>query len=534
MTAGSFAGTGQLVRLALRRDRVLLPVWILLYAGMAALSAAGTVGLLPTVASRVQAAAAINDIPYFVALYGPVYDPSSLGALALTKAGAAGGALVGVLAAFLVVRHTRGEEEAGRSELLGGGAVGRYAALAAAAAVSVGGCLLLGVLTCLGLVAVGLPVAGSVAFGLGWAGIGVAFAGIAAITAQLSASAATARGLALSVLAVTYVLRALGDTAREGSWVAALRWLSPIGWAQQVRPYAGERWWPLLLPAGCAVLAAAVAYALASRRDLGTGIVTARPGRATASAALRGPFTLAWRLQRTAFLWWLAAFAAIGAIYGVFTSSIGSMLDTPQAKAVFTTLGGQKAMTDAFLAVAFGFCGIAAAAYGVQAALRPRTEESTMRAELPLAAPVSRTRWVAGHLAFAVGGPVALLAAAGLAAGVAAAARDADAERIWPMVGAAVVQLPAVWFVVGVAVLVVGAVPRWIAASWVALVGFVLLSEIGPLLRLDQWLLDLSPFTHIPRLPGADLTIAPLVWLTVLAAVLLTAGLAALRRREIR
>jgi ABC-2 type transport system permease protein len=33
--ARNFAGTGALVRLALRRDRIVLPVWILVFAGIA-------------------------------------------------------------------------------------------------------------------------------------------------------------------------------------------------------------------------------------------------------------------------------------------------------------------------------------------------------------------------------------------------------------------------------------------------------------------------------------------------------------------
>jgi ABC-2 type transport system permease protein len=232
------------------------------------------------VASRVQAAAASNNTASLVALYGRVYDPASLGALAMLKMSGLGAALVAVLAILIVVRHTRAEEEAGRLELLGATVVGRYAPVTAALLVALGSNLVLGLLTTLGLLGAGLPAAGSVAFGLGWAGVGIAFAAIAAVAAQLISGARAAIGIAVATLGLAYLLRAVGDTAgADGpSW---LSWLSPIGWGQQIRPYAGERWWVLLLLAGFAVLVASGAYALVARRDLGAGLLPGRGRRAT-------------------------------------------------------------------------------------------------------------------------------------------------------------------------------------------------------------------------------------------------------------
>ena len=103
--ADSFAGTGALVRLALRRDRLLLTLWILGFAGMAGFSAAATVGLYPDEGSRVQAAEIVNATGALVALYGPVYDPTSVGALSLFKLTAFGAAITAVLFVFVVIRH---------------------------------------------------------------------------------------------------------------------------------------------------------------------------------------------------------------------------------------------------------------------------------------------------------------------------------------------------------------------------------------------------------------------------------------------
>jgi len=163
-----FTGTWPLVRLALRRDRLMLPLWIAVFVLVAGSSAKATVGLYPTVASRVIVADNANKAPSLVALYGRIYDTSSLGAVAMWKMAGFGTALVAVLALVTVVRHTRAEEEQGRLELVGAAAVGRLAALTAALIVAVSASLALGLLTAAALLGAGLPAAGSLAFGLAW------------------------------------------------------------------------------------------------------------------------------------------------------------------------------------------------------------------------------------------------------------------------------------------------------------------------------------------------------------------------------
>jgi ABC-2 type transport system permease protein len=272
----SLVGTASLVRLALRRDRVILPVCIAIFVALVTSSTSATIALYPTVTSRVQAAASLNNTASLVAFYGRIYDGTSLGAVAMLKMGGIGTALVAVLALLTVIRHTRAEEESGRLELLGAAVVGRHAPLTAALLVAVGSSLVLGGLTALGLFAVGLPAAGSIAFGLAWAGVGAAFAALAAVAAQLTRSARAASGIAGAALGLSYLLRAIGDSS-SGQSLQWLSWLSPIGWGQQARPFAGERWWVMTLLFGVAV--ALAAGGLRTRRPAGSRCgPVARPG----------------------------------------------------------------------------------------------------------------------------------------------------------------------------------------------------------------------------------------------------------------
>ena len=292
---------------------------------MAAGSASATVGLYPAEADRVQASAAFNGVPSLVALYGRVYDPTSLGALSMIKLGGFGALFVALLAIVLVGRHTRADEETGRAELVGARVVGRLAPLTAALLLVAGTNIVLALVTALGLTAAGLPAAGSAAFGLAWGGVGIAFAAVAAVAVQLASTRRAATGIAADVLGLVYLLRAIGDTAGPSGprW---LTWASPIGWSQQFRPYAGNRWWVPLLTLGFAVAVTVGACALVARRDVGAGLSAVRPGRATATAGLRGPYSLAWRLQWGGLVAWAAAFAVLGLVTGNIASSIGGFL----------------------------------------------------------------------------------------------------------------------------------------------------------------------------------------------------------------
>lgn len=525
-------GTRELVRLALRRDRVMLPAWIAVFVLVSVSSASATAELYPTIESRIRAAASVNGSPSLVALYGRVYDPTSLGALAMLKMGVFGAALVAVLAILTVVRHTRAEEETGRLELLGATVLGRFAALSAALIVVVGANLLLGLLTALGLMAVDLPAAGAMAFGLSWAAVGVVFAAVAAVAAQLTRSARAAKGIGVAVLGLAYLLRGIGDASGNDGTVW-LSWLSPLGWGQQMRPFAGNRWWVLVILIVFAAVMTAGAYALQSRRDLDAGLLPDRPGPASAAAGLRSPLALAWRLHRGVLLGWTVGFVVAGAVLGSVVSSVGDMLDSPQARDLMTKLGGTQGLTDAFLAAEMGFLGVIVSAYGVQAALRLRSEETALRAEPVLAAAVSRTRWALSHITVALAGSTVLLMSAGLALGVTHGAQVGDMGQVGRMLGAALVQLPAAWVLTGIVVALFGLAPRLVIVGWVVLAAFLLLGELGPLLQLDPHVMDISPFTHVPKLPGAELTLTPLIWLTTLAAALTAIGLAGFRRRDI-
>lgn len=528
----TLAGTGALIRLALRRDRFALPPWLLVLGLLPVGVANAYEQLYPTEAMREPLTATVGANPSLAVLLGPAFDLSTPGGFTAWRLLGFHAVIVALMAIFTVTRHTRAEEETARHELLASGVIGRYAPLTAAVLVSGGAAALGGALATALLLAAGLPVAGSVAYGASLAGAGWTFTGVAAITAQLVAFARMSNGIATGVVGAAFLLRGLGDASDEVGW---LSWLSPIGWAQQLRPFAGERWWVLALSAFAAVVTLAAGYVLLGRRDAGAGILAERLGRAHAAPSLRSPLALAWRLHRGSLVGWSIGVAISGVAFGAIALGMGDLIgDSPTMREVFERMGGSAVVIDAFLAQIAGMFGMIAAFYGVQAALRARGEEVVTRLEPVLATSVTRLRYVGSHLVFALVGSAVVLMAAGLGAGIAHGLRAGDvAGNAGGMLGATLVQLPAIWLVVGVTVVLYGVAPRRTSAAWAIAAGFVLLALLGPVLNLDPALIDVSPFSHVPRLPAADVALAPLAWLTAIAAVLLTAGLAAFRRRDI-
>lgn len=525
-----FAGTSLLLRLVLRRDRLVLPLWVLLLSvPLAPVYIGATDRAYPTAADRASLARSIMGSPAQRAMYGPVYN-DSLGAVGIWKAGIFY-TLIAIAVILTVVRHTRVEEEAGRTELLDSTAIGRYAGLTAALVVGFGASLLTGMIGAAMLFRADVPHSGSAAFGLALAASGCVFAAVAAVAAQLSASARVARGIAFGVLGAAFALRAIGD-AGSGT----LSWLSPLGWSIQVRPYAGDRWWVLTLHLVTTIALTAIAYRVLRTRDVGAGVIAERLGSPIAPRSLSGPFGLSWRLQRGMLIASTLGICLYALLIGSVINGIGDEIGGNDAvRDVVNRMGGSQVLEDSFITIAFTMLAVGAAAITISSTLRLHSEENATRGELILSGAVGRIRWAASHLVLAIGGPAVATVAGGVVAGVTYGVAASDVSGKLPRVlGAAAVQLPAIWMLTAATLLLFGLVPRFAAAAWGVLVGFVALLLLGSISGVPQWVLDLEPFAHTPRVPGAAFPLTPIVWMLAIDVVLIMVGLIAFRRRDLR
>jgi ABC-2 type transport system permease protein len=533
----ALTGTGSLAWLALRRDRFKLPAYVL---GLALL----TLGMLAGIGGQ-DRQALVDEAELFAStpalrIFG-VASGASEGATTMIRGYLLLAVLAALLSALSVVRHTRQNEETGRAELVGAAVVGRHAGLAAALTVTVGANIALAVAIGLAGIVAGQPATGSFTAGVATGALGIVFAGIAAVTVQLSATTRGASGLAAAVLGLAFVVSGVGNMLGHvdatglrllSAWPA---WLSPMGWGQQMRPFGGDNWWPLLLCVLAFVVLAGAASTLATKRDVGSGILAQRRGHAEASPRLLSPFGLVWRLQRNALLGWTVAMVGFGLVFGAI---IDEMKDLEGAAADwYARMGGSEQVLDAYRASIIEMAGMAVAIYAIQVLLRMRAEEADGRLEPVLAASVSRPRWMMSHLLNAVLGALLLLLVFAVSMGVAAGSMLGDlSAELRALIGAGLVQLPAILLIAGVVIALTALLPRAAAAlSWAVFLVTILLGPMfgAATLQLPAWAQDLSPFTHTPKLPAAELAAAPVFGLIAISAALLAGGLATFRHRNL-
>jgi ABC-2 type transport system permease protein len=436
---------------------------------------------------------------------------------------------VALLFLVLVRRHTRTEEESGQAELLGGTAIGRDAPLLGAVSGAAAVAVVLGLLAALVDVVGGLPVVGSLAFGASWAGIGLVAAGLTAVACQLSASSRTCAAIAGGALGVLFLVRAVGDTS-----VAWLSWLSPFGWGTLLHAWSGTRWWVLLLHLVTFLALVALARLLRARRDLGSGLLAARPGPESGSPRLGDALALSLRLHGTMLLGWTVALAVLGLVLGSIAPNIGSMLDSASAREMIARLGGQGALEDALVAAELSMVAVVVTCFGIAVVGHGGADEHDGRTEQVLATATSRSTMFAATLVVALVGATWLLLVAGVAVALGVGTASGDPVGTFgDVVPAALVQAPAVWLVTAIAVAAYSFRSRWAVLGWGVLVLFLTLGQLGELLQLPRAVIDLSPYVHVPRMPVESFAAGSSLALTAAAAALLVLAWLRFRTRDI-
>ena len=528
-TVDGFAGTGALVRLALRRDRVRIPVWVLSVVGILYFSAASQPGLYKTQQQIDAYGHMVTQSAAAVAIAGPVTGMNTLAGIVMYETYLTVICAISIMAVLMISRHTRAEEESGRTELLRATELGRHAGAAAALLVTGGACVLIGAGMALVLPATPLTLEDSLVYGAAMAALGLVMASLTLCFAQLFVHARSVSGAGLAAFLVFYLVRAVGDVRHDGTV-----WFSPIGWVQATRVPTDDRLWPLLLPLLASVLLVGLAVRLAERRDFGAGLLPSRPGPARAPRTLSGSVGLAWRQQRGALLAWSVALALCGVMIGTLGTSMQDMVRDNPALAAYLAATSGGSVIDAYQSTFALIMTLAVAGYAIWAASRVITEENDGRAEFLLSGPVSRVRALGGELAVALAGVVLLLVVAGASSGLTYAVVVDDLAQGLRISVAPLVYLPAIGVLVGVLLLAYGWAPRWTWIGWLVLSFEVVLGWLGGVLGLPQWIYRFSVFDRAPRYPAETVNAGPLLATAALAAALLALGALGFRRRDLR
>jgi ABC-2 type transport system permease protein len=525
-----FTGTGHLLRLIVRRDRIRLPLWLVGLGGMIAISALAVPPIYDTPEKVAGYARAVGTSAVSYLMSGRQAAIDTIGGIVANEISQVAQLGICLMVTFLVVRHTRAEEETGLAELLRSTELGRHAATLAALIYAVTGALLIGLITTGSMLAAGLELVGSATYGAGLTLLGLCYATVGLVAAQLATSARGALGIAGAAIAIGYLVRGVG-AMQDNEWV----WASPFGWAQRMDAFGAEQWWPaLLLLTVTAALLGLTAW-LTAHRDFNGGVLHTRPGRPRASRLLGTPVGLAARLQHGLLIGWAIGLTALGVLYGAVIPTIPDLVaSNPDiAEVIGASADAEQALIDAFLRYIFLFMAVVSTAFAVSSVLRLRSEEESGRAEIVLATKVTRVAWMLGTLVVAGLGAtlLSLLMGIGLAAGYSSGMGEWD--QVVAQLGGQLSYLPGVLVLAAVTAAIVGLVPRAALAAW-ALVAYVFFQVmLGETLRLADGVDGISPFWHLPGLPVDTFTPWPAVVELALTAVLVLIGLWGYQRRDI-
>ncbi|KJL32056.1 ABC transporter permease [Microbacterium oxydans] len=532
---------GVLLRQRLRRDRLQLTLWILGTALMAFAGYAGVSQSYATLADRqsILAAALANPV---ILMFRGLPSGASAGAFLAFEVLPWLALLAALMSTFLAVRHTRGDEEAGRAELVWATPAGRRLQTIATIVHGILANVVLAALTALALIATGLPIAGSLLAGAAAGSCGIVFLGVGLFAAQLLRTSRGANSLTVWVLVAAFLIRGIGNAAGTPSsdlttmtsgWPA---WLSPFGWVEQTRPYDTDLVWPLLLGLGVGLVFAAASVALQSLRDIDASFVGERPGRISARPALASPHALVWRLTAGSIVGW----AVGGAITGMLATRLSGLVDqisgeNPAVADILQKIGGATGgLDEVVVTVFFTLLGILAACCAVQTVVRARQEEARGTAEAVLASPVGRVRWLADFVVVGVVAVLIVVAAAVLAGWIGIWSNGGDQALVRVVAVAGLGQAVAASIFAVLAALVFVLLPRATSAvAWSLVLLAALLGMFGPLFGLPEWSANLSPFAVTPVVDGTGVDLRGLWWLVLALAAGGAGALTLMRRREL-
>ncbi|WP_341996173.1 polyketide antibiotic transporter [Microbacterium sp. LWH7-1.2] len=524
----------------LRRDWLQLTLWI---AGTMALALAGLSGAASTYGTEQERTALLATVmanPVILLFRGLPSGPGEQAFIVFLLMPFLV-MMAAFMSTFLAVRHTRGDEEAGRLELVAATTAGRTVPSVATIAHGVLANLVLGVLVAAAFLSGGSPAEGSWLAGFTAACGGLTYLGVALLSAQLMRTSRGANSLAVWVLVVTYFIAGIGNavgtpsddlTHMESSW---LTWLSPFGWAENTRAFDENLWWPAFLCLGAFIVLAGAALALQTVRDLDASIIPERQGRAAARATLSTPTALVTRLAAGSTVGWMA-----GAFFaGALSTSLGSVVneigaDNPAVADVLKALSAEADLEQAVIVVFFTMVGLLAACAGVQTVARARQEEAHGTAEPVLATPVQRVRWLADFVVVGFIAIVLTCAAAVAGAWAGAASLDNGAALTGDAFVAAWGQVIAASVFLVLTALVFTIAPRWtIPLGWTLVTAAIVFGLFGPLLGLPEWVANLSPFSVAPVPSGSEVDVRGMWWLVLTVGVGAAASLVLMRRREL-
>lgn len=539
----SFLGTGRLTRLALRRDRIVLPVTITLSVLMVGGSAPALISAYPGYSE--QLAYVMTSVPSVIGrFFQGTIQGVSIGSILLAETFLFTAVILAIMSIFIVSRHTRYNEETGAGELIGSTITGRSAPLTAALLAAVGANVLTGLMI-FAMIAT-MPefdTVGAAFMSMGLAATGIFFAGLTAVTVQLSDYRRGANFMAIGFLILSYMVagfgNALGKIGADGLSVSAswVTWLSPLGWASLIHPYYDNAVLPLLLLIIGATALSALGFFLLTKRDVGSSIFESRPGRSRAKPSLLSATGLARKLQKGSFIGWSFGFLITGVMVGAMVNNFRDLFQSNEFyKEYMGTLSATGNYSEVIIGAMVPMMAAMLAGYVVTALLKMQNEEGQDRLEFLISTTLGKIKWLFSHVKLIILGIILSLTIMGVATGLAyVATTDTKEVTFWGLTLSGLANIPAMLLFMSVILLVFAISGRFVKSFAWGYYGYcVLIANFANIFSWPDWTVKLSPFSHTPAVPNSmGVDWQPLIVMTTISVVIMTVSALVFRRRDL-
>ncbi|MFC6176424.1 ABC transporter permease [Companilactobacillus huachuanensis] len=535
MKSEKFQKTFFLTKFSFKRDWLKLSIWSVVLIGLFVGVAAKFNGLYGSKAAIDQIIKTLKS-PAMVSLFGKMpngpYTSADVFASEMTVFMAI---IAAIMNYYFIIHNTRGEEESGILEMIQAHAVGRLSNLTAALLESFILNFGIGLIYAVGLQfanLTGTNANGNFLLGLGLGAVGFMFASIAAVIAQLTDNSRTATILSYLVFGIMYIGRMITDVSHP-----KYTWFIPMGWVEKLSTYKNNNWIPVFMMLGLSVILVTLAFYLNSHRDIGSGLIATRPGRAKASAFLRGPISLFWRLNRVSIIVWFLGIMILGATYGSVFNTIGDILKTnPMLKQLLNTKAINAAnvlIIKEFIAILMIVFAALALIPGLSLINYLKTGETKGYLEIIHSTRTSRTKLYFSLFGIATITSIAVLFAGiyGLYAGGNAVMNHHIAMSVF--MRGFYGYLSPLLVMLGISAFLIGWLPKLTSLNYGYLVLAFFVQYFGKLLKLPDWTEKITPFGFIKHVPVSNFDVATFWWQIAIAVILVIIGYIGYRRRDL-
>ncbi|WP_317646899.1 ABC transporter permease [Sporosarcina sp. GW1-11] len=522
---GKFAGTLRLSRFIVRQDRWRYVWWLFGIVAMTLLVPPALDSLYPTQQDRDMMAATMEN-PVMTAMVGPAdLTHYTLGVMVAHQMLLMTGIAVAIMNILLMVRHTRAEEEEGQAEFLRSLPIARNSQLTASILVLLAVNVVMAMLISVGLFSLSfdsMDLRGSLIYGAGLGAIGLFFAGVTAVCAQLSESSRGTVGLSFTVMIVSYLVRAGTEE------------FPPFGWLAQVQPYSENNMLPVIFLIIGSLLLFILAIVLHAKRDLGSGFLPSRGGRAHASIFLRNPLGLAWRLEKTAFISWSIGMVVLGLSYGSVLGDLEKFFQSNEIFASMIVADENSSLAAQFLPMLMAVLAFISTIPALLAVHKLAGEERKSRLDIVLGRAVSRVNLLATYIVLALFTSLVMLSFSALGLWLASTASMDEPFAFRTVWQASIVHFPAVAVMIAISACLIGVAQRATGFIWLYLFYGFLTLYLGGLFQFPEWMEKLSPFGYVSKLPIEEMNWLYAGGLLAVAAVLFVVGFNRYNNRDIQ